>query len=152
MIKVKILRNKNGNIYEVDVNGHAEYDELGKDIVCAAVSGIVQTAVFGLIRVLGLQVDLTIEEGFLRFCIPNELLANGDNKACKYYSRYNGNRSWGNRKSYSDYIKPNIEGGVWYVKNEPTIIVRKRQAVQKRRIPLRAWCKRHDGQYFVGNN
>ncbi|HHU69305.1 MAG TPA: ribosomal-processing cysteine protease Prp [Thermoanaerobacterales bacterium] len=117
MIKVKILRNKNGNIYEVDVNGHAEYDELGKDIVCAAVSGIVQTAVFGLIRVLGLQVDLTIEEGFLRFCIPNELLANGDNEGLR--SKVNiildtmviGLEEI--EKSYSDYIEVlNIEGGV----------------------------------------
>ncbi len=33
---------------QVKVSGHADYAEKGKDIVCAGVSAIVQTAVLGL--------------------------------------------------------------------------------------------------------
>lgn len=46
MIKVYISQ-KEGDI-SIDVVGHAEYDEYGKDIVCAGVSAIVQTAILGL--------------------------------------------------------------------------------------------------------
>ncbi|HHY13238.1 MAG TPA: ribosomal-processing cysteine protease Prp [Thermoanaerobacterales bacterium] len=76
MIKVKIFRKTDGNIYKVDVSGHADYDEYGNDIVCSAVSAIVQTAVLGLTRVLGLKIDLVMEEGLLKFNIPKMLNKN----------------------------------------------------------------------------
>lgn len=111
MITVKIFKNKN-NIYEVDVEGHAGYEELGKDIVCAAVSGIVQTAVLGLIRVLNLQLHLIIEEGFMRFCIPNGLNEDLRLKVNIILdTMVIGLKEI--EKSYSDYIEVrNIEGGV----------------------------------------
>lgn len=34
--------------FHFEVSGHAEYDEQGKDIVCSAVSAIVQTTILGL--------------------------------------------------------------------------------------------------------
>ena len=46
MIKVKVEENNN-YISKVTIKGHANYDELGKDIVCAAVSSIVITAPIG---------------------------------------------------------------------------------------------------------
>lgn len=39
MIKVKINNNK------IEITGHANYDEYGKDIVCASVSSIVITTI-----------------------------------------------------------------------------------------------------------
>ena len=39
MIKV-ILTKKDDNVNKVIINGHAGYDDFGKDIVCAAVSSI----------------------------------------------------------------------------------------------------------------
>lgn len=44
MIKVKV-KNKENIIEEVSITGHACYAELGKDIVCAAVSSTVITTV-----------------------------------------------------------------------------------------------------------
>ena len=44
MIKV-IVKEENNRIKEVTIKGHALYDTLGKDIVCAAVSSIVITTV-----------------------------------------------------------------------------------------------------------
>ena len=48
MIKIKIT--KEGNNYKnIVITGHANYDEYGKDIVCAAVSATVLTTLNGVI-------------------------------------------------------------------------------------------------------
>lgn len=44
MLKVNVLTN-NGLIKEVNILGHADYDDYGKDIVCASVSSIVITTI-----------------------------------------------------------------------------------------------------------
>ena len=49
MIKVKFVKD-NDLIKEIKIKGHADYDEYGKDIVCASVSSIVTTTVEGLLR------------------------------------------------------------------------------------------------------
>jgi len=38
MIRIKIFRNSNGDIYGFRLKGHADYAEEGSDIVCSAVS------------------------------------------------------------------------------------------------------------------
>lgn len=48
MIKISI-KEENERIKEVVIKGHALYDTLGKDIVCAAVSSIVITTVNGIL-------------------------------------------------------------------------------------------------------
>lgn len=53
MIKVKILR-EGAKYKKITVDGHAMYDDFGKDIVCSAVSSIVITTVNGI---LALNVD-----------------------------------------------------------------------------------------------
>lgn len=45
---IKIYIKDDGNNRTITLNGHAEYDEKGKDIVCASVSTIFQLAVMGL--------------------------------------------------------------------------------------------------------
>ncbi len=50
MIKVKINRD-NDKIVSVYITGHSNYDEYGKDIVCAAVSSIVITTVNAIIKI-----------------------------------------------------------------------------------------------------
>ena len=47
MIKV-IITKKNDDIIKVECSGHAEFADYGKDIVCAGVSSITQTALIGL--------------------------------------------------------------------------------------------------------
>jgi len=47
MIKVNVLVDK--NIKEINIIGHANYSEYGKDIVCSATSSIVITTVNGII-------------------------------------------------------------------------------------------------------
>lgn len=37
-----------GNTLNIEIRGHANYDQHGRDIVCSAVSAISQTAILGL--------------------------------------------------------------------------------------------------------
>lgn len=62
MIKVEIKR-QTGKIHSFLVSGHAETAEHGEDIVCAAVSGIVQTALLGLSTHLERELTLVHRHG-----------------------------------------------------------------------------------------
>jgi len=53
MIKINIK----GNIDEITVKGHANYDEYGKDIVCASVSSILITSVNAIVRIDNESID-----------------------------------------------------------------------------------------------
>ncbi len=48
MIKVSVKKDSN-IIKNITITGHANYDEYGKDIVCAAVSATVITTIYGII-------------------------------------------------------------------------------------------------------
>lgn len=71
MTFVKVIRDK-GRITEVICDGHTGYAAEGEDIVCAALSSVVQTAVLGLMGVAGIPVVLTRreDEGYLKFTLP----------------------------------------------------------------------------------
>ena len=67
MIKVNYLVEK-GIIKEIEISGHAEYDESGKDIVCAAVStAIIVTANAVELLDLNSHRELMIDEGYFKF-------------------------------------------------------------------------------------
>ena len=57
MIKVKYSI-ENNNYTSLDVKGHAEFAEYGKDLICASVSSII----FGLMNGLDETKDVTIRE------------------------------------------------------------------------------------------
>ena len=63
MIKVKVKR-QNENVYEIDIKGHADYDDYGKDIVCASVSTMAITTVNG-INVLDESIEFEENSGSL---------------------------------------------------------------------------------------
>ncbi len=44
---IKVLKEKN----KVEITGHSDYDTIGKDIVCSAVSSIVTTTINGIISI-----------------------------------------------------------------------------------------------------
>jgi len=71
MTVVNIIR-RDKSIISLNCIGHAGYDEYGYDIVCAALSSILQTTVLGLMQVLGLAITFSKddEEGSLRFDLP----------------------------------------------------------------------------------
>jgi uncharacterized protein YsxB (DUF464 family) len=62
MITVTVTR-ENGNPVGFRVSGHANMGEYGEDLVCAAVSAIVQTAILGITEVCHISAGVSIEEG-----------------------------------------------------------------------------------------
>jgi len=71
------VETRSGKICLVECDGHTGYGEHGEDIVCAALSSIVQTALLGLFSVAGVDVDVERddEEGYLRMELPKTLSA-----------------------------------------------------------------------------
>ena len=62
MITVTVTR-ENGDPVGFTVKGHANMGEYGEDLVCAAVSAIVQTAILGITEVCHISAGVSIEEG-----------------------------------------------------------------------------------------
>ncbi|NLY78025.1 MAG: ribosomal-processing cysteine protease Prp [Tissierellia bacterium] len=78
MIEVTIYKNKHGNIQGYKVSGHAGYDSHGKDIVCAGVSVLAQTALISLVEVCNVDeedLDYFIDDdkGILEVKVPKDL-------------------------------------------------------------------------------
>ena len=73
MIKVNCVVS-NGLIEKVSIKGHADYDTLGKDIVCAAVSSIVTTSINNIIALEESTIKYDTKEG--NVCIT--VLRNSD--------------------------------------------------------------------------
>ena len=74
MTDITVYR-KNNSIVEVSASGHTGYGEQGEDIVCAGVSTLIQSALLGLLQVVGINVKYTVneEQGSLRFTLPDNL-------------------------------------------------------------------------------
>jgi uncharacterized protein YsxB (DUF464 family) len=78
MLKIKIFKDKQGYIKRYTVEGHANYDAYGKDIVCAAISVLTQTALFSLVEVCGVEedkIDYFIDDitGYLDVNLPVDI-------------------------------------------------------------------------------
>lgn len=73
MIEVRFFTDREGSITSFSVEGHAGYAEHGKDIVCAAVSAITQTAVLGLEEYVGIAPEVIQKKGKLYCKLPEDL-------------------------------------------------------------------------------
>lgn len=65
MIKVQFFENKEGFLIGFEAYGHAGFDEVGKDIVCAGVSSLLQTAYLSLKEIIKTDVRLIKKKGYL---------------------------------------------------------------------------------------
>lgn len=70
MIAIHIERDDQGRITSFRIAGHAEYDEPGKDIVCAAVSAISIGAINAVEKLLGVRMEAHDEPGLLTCRVP----------------------------------------------------------------------------------
>jgi hypothetical protein len=77
MTKV-IVKKNNNHIVEVEALGHTGYGVSGEDIVCAALSSILQTAVLGVLNVANVQASIKRDDksGYLKLCVPSNLTNN----------------------------------------------------------------------------
>lgn len=81
MIKIKIYE-KDNNIFSVLCKGHAGYAESGNDIVCAAVTSIMQMSGGGIEEVIGLKSVYTGKEGFCQILLPDNI-SDSDMRDCQ---------------------------------------------------------------------
>ncbi|MDR2634730.1 MAG: ribosomal-processing cysteine protease Prp [Clostridiales bacterium] len=74
MTKVRFIT-ENGKIKAVSAEGHTGFADSGEDIVCAALSSILQTAVLGLMKVakIDVRVEMDENEGVLSMSLPPKL-------------------------------------------------------------------------------
>lgn len=68
MTTVRLFR-IDGHICQVEAKGHTGYAVRGTDIVCAAVSSVVQGALLGLKEVAKVRLDSSTGDGYLRFAV-----------------------------------------------------------------------------------
>lgn len=76
MVTVIINRDEDGRVLSFKAEGHAEAGEYGSDIVCAAISAIMQTAIQGMEGYMGLEGELDYmvnDDGWLSCDIPDDL-------------------------------------------------------------------------------
>ena len=72
MIKV-ILTKKDDNVNKVMINGHAGYDDFGKDIVCAAVSSTVVTTINILLSLDNQSISYNDSRGLIIEVLKNDM-------------------------------------------------------------------------------
>jgi uncharacterized protein YsxB (DUF464 family) len=70
VLEVTFSRDSRQRLSSVFATGHAEFADRGEDIVCAAVSAILQAARLGLEAHAGLALDVHQSSGILRIDVP----------------------------------------------------------------------------------
>ena len=105
MIEVSFFRHE-GHLVGFEASGHAGYDVYGRDIVCAAVSGILLTTLGGIEEVAGVhpKVKRNDETGYLQVQLPLQLEEAPKHDACLLIrSAENGLRSIS--EQYPDFVR-----------------------------------------------
>ncbi len=96
MIKVTI-KESNDSINYIKIKGHANYDDYGKDIVCASVSSIVITTVNAILSFNKDNLSYSVKDGFLEIKdiknneITKKLLTNMSNMLLDLEKQYKKN-------------------------------------------------------------
>lgn len=72
MVKIKLIYNSEKAVTSFTMEGHAGFAPHGEDIVCAAVSAIVYTALGSLEKLCGIK-NYSIEDGFVEWHMPDKV-------------------------------------------------------------------------------
>lgn len=74
MLHIRIFRDKENKISLVKSQGHCNFAEEGKDIVCSGISAILQTAFLGLLRFANSDISGSFSKGSMFiFVNPNSV-------------------------------------------------------------------------------
>lgn len=105
MITVTFFENKENFLVGFSVKGHAQMDDYGRDIVCAAVSSVVYMVVNTLTDVIKLILEqLTVNDGFVLVRVKPE-------DVCECSDLFLGFKLHvlGLKKQYPGFIKANFK-------------------------------------------
>ncbi len=72
MLEVTFYRDERDRVSGVSARGHADYEDHGKDIVCAAVSAVLQAAHLGLSSYAGAKVSARQVPGEMELSWPKD--------------------------------------------------------------------------------
>lgn len=73
MIRAVVWTKPDGTPRKITVDGHADYDEYGRDIICAAVSALTLTAANAVEQFTEDQVDVEAKEGHFVMVFPGTI-------------------------------------------------------------------------------
>jgi len=73
MIRIRAKRHSLGGYEFLEISGHAEYAEYGKDIVCAGVSALAETAALGLEHVARIKPLVKKRKGYFILKLPDNV-------------------------------------------------------------------------------
>ena len=107
MINIDLLINKKDEIVGFEIEGHAEYDEYGKDLVCSAVTILAYSCVNSLDKYTD-GVNFSDDEITMSVCID---YPNRDTEVIFEYFKTGIETLLGN---YSSYVKLNYKEKLWY--------------------------------------
>ena len=68
-----VVSRKDNHIVLVESRGHTGYSEEGSDIVCAAISTVLETALLGLIKVANIDIKYKRASGYLKFEVEDDI-------------------------------------------------------------------------------
>lgn len=72
MIEVKIFKGTDDKVKSLEVSGHAEYADYGKDIICAGVSALIETCILGLEKVAEIKPLVIKRAGYFSLKLPKD--------------------------------------------------------------------------------
>ncbi|WP_422444597.1 ribosomal-processing cysteine protease Prp [Thermoanaerobacterium sp. DL9XJH110] len=73
MIRIEVVRDAGEKFKRLEISGHAGYAEYGRDIVCAAVSALAETAALGLEKIAGVRPLVKKREGYFLLKLPENI-------------------------------------------------------------------------------
>jgi uncharacterized protein len=80
VIRIRLTREA-GAVKELWVSGHAGSAPKGEDIICSAVSVLVQTYYFSLVRLLKVDTEPDVRDGYFFLRLPDNLGTDIEEKA-----------------------------------------------------------------------
>ena len=72
MVTVRVLR-KNGAMCGMELSGHANFNDDGDDLVCAAISSVSFAVCNGMEKLAGVSFGYQTDDGYLYFVLPDDL-------------------------------------------------------------------------------
>ena len=82
MTKIKFFKAQD-RFVGFECSGHTGYDEFGRDILCATLSGITQACVMGITKVLNINAKVNRDDnsGYLKIELPKNINKDNFNKS-----------------------------------------------------------------------
>lgn len=106
MTKV-ILKKRDNKIVAFKIKGHTGYDETGRDIVCSAISTLSCSIGDGIIEILKIKPEYSIEDGFLSLSLEKVSTEDLERSQILLQTLLLGLKNI--EKMYGKYIKVKIE-------------------------------------------